>query len=110
MKEDTFRKPDSKEFILCAAVHYDDEAIYPYQPEGVVTGFVVCGHKHGNCISYLMDRLAILDESAIPSKMTEGFLTSNNRFVDRAEAAKIALAAGQIKRKKAAMLYSEDLY
>lgn len=44
-------------------------------------------------------------------RMTEvqGFLTTQNRFVDREEAAKIAYSAGQIASPKT-KLYSEDLY
>ena len=39
----------------------------------------------------------------------EGFVTSQGLFVDREAAAKIALAAGQIKRPKKS-LKSEDLW
>jgi hypothetical protein len=39
----------------------------------------------------------------------QGFLTSDDRFVDRREAAKIALAAGQVK-EELKVLFSEDLY
>lgn len=44
-------------------------------------------------------------------RMTEiqGFLTTQNRFVDRKEAAEIAYSSGQIASPKAE-LYSEDLY
>lgn len=44
-----------------------------------------------------------------PPKDTEGFLTSTGRFVGRAEAARIAFAAGQII-SELAILYSEDIY
>lgn len=42
----------------------------------------------------------------------QGFLTNKNRFVDREEAAKIALAAQQIDclQYSKTKLYSEDLY
>jgi hypothetical protein len=40
---------------------------------------------------------------------TQGFLTSKNRFVDRKEAANIAIAANQCE-KTVTMLFSEDLY
>lgn len=39
----------------------------------------------------------------------QGFITSKNRFVDRAEAAALAYSAGQIPEPKQE-LYSEDLY
>ena len=42
---------------------------------------------------------------------TQGFLTSTGRFVDRTEAGKIAIEAGQIKTLKwHPYLYSEDLW
>ena len=42
----------------------------------------------------------------------QGFLTNTNRFVDRYEGAKIALACGQITKLNYSkdMMYSEDLY
>ena len=39
----------------------------------------------------------------------QGFLTNTHRFVNRYEAAEIALAAGQIEHKTD-MLYSEDVW
>lgn len=39
----------------------------------------------------------------------EGFMTTEDRFVDRVEAAKIAFASRQIK-EPVAILYSEDIY
>lgn len=39
----------------------------------------------------------------------QGFITSRDRFVDRVEAVNIALAAGQIRQRKA-RLFSEDLW
>lgn len=41
----------------------------------------------------------------------QGFVTSTGRFVDRIEAAAIAIAAGQIEALKwPPLLYSEDLF
>ena len=39
----------------------------------------------------------------------QGFLTNRGRFVDRTEAARLAYAAGQTKRRET-FLYSEDLW
>jgi hypothetical protein len=39
----------------------------------------------------------------------QGFLTNTDRFVDRKEAAQIALDSGQIK-EEVKKLFSEDLY
>jgi hypothetical protein len=44
--------------------------------------------------------------------MTEGFLTSDNRFVDRMEAMEIAVSQNQVKQlhNPKIGLFSEDLY
>ncbi len=39
----------------------------------------------------------------------QGFVADNGGFFDRVDAGKIALAAGQVKRLRGQMLYSEDL-
>jgi len=88
--------------IICAAVRIDE------------TDKIFLGHRHCHCndaangeLSWSMNRQEI-------SKLetTEGFMTSENRFVDRKEAWKIAEAAGQIKQQSGGhgTLYSEDLY
>jgi len=41
---------------------------------------------------------------------TAGFITSEGRFVDRAEAREIAIKAGQVKDTEFPQLYSEDLW
>lgn len=43
------------------------------------------------------------------SGMRQGFITSDGKFVNRIEAAKIAFASGQIDRPKR-YLFSEDLW
>ncbi len=39
----------------------------------------------------------------------QGFVADNGGFFDRVDAGKIALAAGQVKKLRGQMLYSEDL-
>jgi hypothetical protein len=46
---------------------------------------------------------------SICGEHVQGFLTSKNRFLDRQEAAKIAVGAGQCK-ESITYLFSEDLY
>ena len=48
-------------------------------------------------------------KEAIDQDDCGGFMTSKGRYVDRTEAAKIAVAAGQCEPNKT-YLYSEDLY
>ena len=86
-----------------------------HQPKNVKTGFVIAGRRHCNCIMTMAifleddltrDRLIYLNKIGV-----EGFLTSDNRFLDRAEACKEAIENGQVdKDKVSGVLYSEDLY
>lgn len=112
------------ETILCAAIHYDNGLEYPHQHTyGIKTGFVLCGYRHPNIIGVLPTNVYFekIDENSVkvawdencPKHEThQGFLTSTGRFVDRKEAAKIALASGQIEKLNYSdkELYSEDLY
>lgn len=108
------------EYILCAAIWYDDgiehkENAIPY----VQTGIVLAGHRHYNVISLMptgKDYLKDFPERNLLKmedfKSTQGFITSNARFVNREEAAEIAFNAGQVDEdvKKRGKLFSEDLY
>lgn len=87
-----------KEIVICAAVKATD-------------GTIVRGHRHSDAIRTL---------SGIPGKeydySQQGFITSLNRFVGRAEGCAIQKAAGiksRLEGKEAYLgneLYSEDLY
>lgn len=52
---------------------------------------------------------AIADAAGVPVNGVQGFVTDRNTFVDRAEAANIAFAAGQVDAPKDE-LFSEDLW
>jgi len=95
-----------KQYILCAAILFDDGIVHVHQPINVMHGLVFCGRRHNNILTTLkeagIDRLT-LGESA------QGFITSWDRFVSREDAAIIAHDAGQIDKPKT-KLYSEDLY
>ena len=103
-------------WVLCAAVWFDDGKVYDGQPVNIESGFVVPGHRHFNVYSALLAFLKFLgrDEKEIEKflgiEKVQGFLTSKNRFVDRKEAYKIALQAGQVEGKEREKLFSEDLY
>ena len=63
--------------------------------------------RHGDVIRKLAD--AFPDDG--PFVGEQGFLTSSGRFVEREEAGRIALAAGQTKALRwGAELFSEDLW
>ncbi len=94
-----------KERILCAAIWFDDKIEYPHQPKNIDQGRVFSGWRHSSIYPQL--RVYVLG-----SEITEGFLSSQNRFLTRIEAGKTALSTGQIKELKYSDedLYSEDLY
>lgn len=105
-----------KEYILCAAIHFDDQKEYVHQPKNITTGFVVCGRRHHNCFalfSAIKSHRGTTDDDLrdYPSHKhtVQGFLTSKDRFINREEAAKLALETGQIK-ESVGILFSEHLY
>lgn len=101
------------EYILCAANYYNDGIEYAHSPTNIKTGFVVCGHRHHNCIQTFAQIVEFpYDNKALKLQRTEvqGFLTNKNRFVDREDAARIAFISGQIKDPNLEKLYSENLY
>lgn len=110
------------EYIICAAIHWDNEHTYQNQPKNITKGLVVCGRRHHNCFTILA---LMTFERAYLNNHIQGFVTSKDRFVDRKEAYKIAIAANQIeprkedseldeffnlKEKDSRILTSEDLY
>lgn len=126
------------DYILCAAVHYDNGLEYKFQKSyGIETGFVLCGYRHPMICDilpfnpyYLKKIFDIDDKDAIQKyeelnikygwqekditrcKLTQGFITNKGVFVNRKEAYKIALNAGQIDGSNGVdgELFSEDLY
>ena len=87
-----------KELIICAAVRAD--------------GILIRGHRHSDCIRNGLDRKPPVNFK----NATQGFMTSQNMFVDRKEAMQIQKKAG-IKSAwtkdgeyNGDILFSEDLY
>lgn len=100
----TGREASTVERVLCAAIWYPDgptTAHGPRSPEG--RGFVWCGHNH----AAIIESAAFLHHWRAPQEH-QGFVTTDNRFVGREEAARIAIAAGQIP-PGTDTLYSEDI-
>lgn len=94
----------SKEYILCASIHFDDGKKHEHQPINIDTGFVVCGRRHHNCYRTLQaigHTLGIPDDVVVKNLIdranrdNQGFITNLDRHVDRKEGWKIALDAGQ---------------
>lgn len=106
-----------KQYILCAANWYNDGVNHTHSPANIMTGFVICGRRHHNCISIFAMMVGFpYDEKGMKLHQTEvqGFLTNNNLFVSRKEALKIATEAKQliheVKLDSNIGLTSEDVW
>lgn len=76
-----------EEYIICSAIHYDDDGtIYKEQPTNVKTGIVVTGRRHNNCF-YSLKQMSLYDETKVTKENTiAGFLTNLDRFLNRKDA------------------------
>ena len=112
---------DTKEYIICAAIWYKElslikpEILEPrgFRPFNVDVGIVFGGWRHGNCMYQMIALTGKRSCETEVGKYIQGFLTSKNRFVNREEGMKIAIAAGQVEEGKTYnqnKLFSEDLY
>lgn len=103
---------DLPEKIVCSAVHYDDGQKHDHQPKNIETGYVTFGLRHHNCITThaIIQRAKGFGPGEGPRiEKEQGFLTNKDRFVDRKEAALIAIQQGQIL-KIVKELDSSDLF
>jgi hypothetical protein len=90
--------------ILCAAIKYDKQL--SHVDEDGNDKVIIGGYRHNNIIG---------NAYALGLKLfqiEQGFLTNYGYFVNRQEARKIALEAGQITNDSLSdtYLFSEDLY
>jgi hypothetical protein len=105
-----------KEYILCAANHYNDGIENDHSCKNIKTGFIICGRRHHNCISIFAKMVGFpYDEKGLELMRTEkqGFITNTDRWVDRLEALKIAKESNQLitgEGNEKLGLFSEDLY
>lgn len=99
-----------RENIICSALHINNEKEYVHQPKNIKQGYVVCGRRHHNC--YVT--LNMIDDNPDRKNIIQGFLTNQDRFVNRKEAFQIARCSMQIKNlgewNQDSILYSEDIY
>jgi hypothetical protein len=84
------------------------------RPVNIDRGVVFCGYRHPHCMYTMVAVTGLRSVTIAPDaagESVQGFLTSYNRFVDRAEAAKIFTAStGKQPKYSTIELYSEDLY
>lgn len=107
----------TEEYITCAAIWYKNLPTQNLLPKNLESGVVVCGHRHGDCISTLKTISGLRSVQNGPDSVgdyIQGFMTSKNRFVDRITAMQIAINCGQVDRRnlhnKMIGLFSEDIY
>ena len=122
---------NSKEYILCAAIWYKDGTEAPKRmiAQNISSGVVIGQWRHGNCINIratnpiwnkktLKERIN-RENDAVPMMVSnenpdieyeyvDGFITSKGRFVDRWQAAKIALDCGQLPEEVAVRNYDRS--
>jgi len=93
---------NKKQYILCSAIWYKDLPTMQHLPRNCEKGIVLCGRAHCNIIAQMFTtmklRTASLGEHST-GDFEQGFLTNDNFFVGRREAAEIAYRAGQINEK-----------
>ena len=120
---------NSKEYILCAAIWYQDgtEAPRGLIAQNIDRGVVIGQWRHGNCINVratnpvwnkkkLEERLnrenndvpMTIERPDVTYNEVDGFLTSTGRFVDRWQAAKIAMDCGQVPESVAVRSYDRS--
>lgn len=95
------------EKIICSAIWYKDFEKPVHTVKNCETGVVLCGHRHPHIINQCT--ILLKKRQVEMGPYVQGFLTNDNRFVDREEGAEIAFKAGQTQ-KMVKTLYSEDLY
>lgn len=99
-------------YLLCSAIWYMDLPTMRLLPKNCNKGIVLCGWRHGNIIAQMettMGLRTVVNGEKSVGKYEQGFLTSDNRFVGRKEAAELAFRSGQIKEMKT-YLFSEDVW
>jgi hypothetical protein len=100
-------------YILCAAIWYKNIPLVKVfdnvLPVNCDRGIVFCGHRHPHCMYSMVSITGKRSTTPEVGEYVQGFLTSDNRFVDRQEAATIAWDANQIDSPRT-VLYSEDIY
>ena len=94
-------------YIICSAIWFDDGKEYPHQPKNITTGYVVTGRRHHNC--FMTHTILKGEKSEKGIEPIQGFISSNDLFLDRKQASEFAFNACQIDSDDG-KLFSEDLY
>ena len=96
------------EYVMCAANYYDNGEECHFQPYNVGSGYVICGWRHSCCGGVYM---ATNPTAKSWDHCVQGFLTTKNRFLTRAEALELVISTGQLTKPLiGGVLTSEDLW
>ena len=88
----------NKDYIVCSAIWLRSVESFSSTIGSVPNGIVFPGLKHRDCMS-LIDSL--IPKELLPEfEFVEGFLTSENKFVNRVGARFIAKRSGQITQEQ----------
>jgi hypothetical protein len=73
--------------------------------------FIICGKRHGDCFKNVSDFMSVekWNQTVNKNEIIQGFLTDENKFLDRKHAATYAYQCGQIDTWQDT-LSSEDLW
>lgn len=78
------------EYILCAAIWYKQipikKEISGVLPKNCDVGLVISGHRHCQCMWIMSSLTGLRSVETEVGEYIQGFLTNQNRFVDREEA------------------------
>lgn len=111
---------NSREYVLCAAIWYKDgtEAPRGMIAQNISSGVVIGQWRHGNCITVRATNplwnarklaesrgedsgnILTFEDTKKHFDEVDGFITSEGRFVDRWQAAELAILSGQISEER----------
>lgn len=95
------------EKILCTATWFKKGTCPEKGPKNIYVGYVICGYDRES-----IDNLHVHLTNDYPRNIEDvelGFLTTENRFVDRVEAMSIACKSDQVINKNSLELISSNL-
>lgn len=110
---------NTKEYVLCAAIWYKDGTQAPRGmiAQNISDGVVIGQWRHGNCINVRATNplwnakrfaeragddgnILTFEDTKKYFEEVDGFITSEGRFVDRWQAAELAIKSGQITEER----------
>jgi len=96
------------EYVICAANYHNDGNDHMFQPYNIDKGFIIGGWRHP-CVG--QSYMSANKDAKTWDCCIQGFLTTKNRFLTRAEALELVVSTGQLNKPIiGGELTSEDLW